>query len=62
MFNFLLGSQKFPEMFSHISTQAYHEVALDGNRGNFLAVIGREKTDQVLMKPLKKYYDQGKYD
>ena len=54
------GSQKFPEMFSHISTQAYHEVTLDGNRGNFLAVIGREKTDQVLMKPLKKYYDQDK--
>ena len=49
-------------MFSHISTQAYHEVTLDGNRGNFLAVIGRKGTDQVLMKPLEKYYDHGKYD
>jgi hypothetical protein len=48
-------------MFSYVSARAYEDVTLDGNRGNFLAVIGREENDKVLMKPLKKYYHNGNY-
>ncbi|CAB3989821.1 Hypothetical predicted protein [Paramuricea clavata] len=43
-------------MLSYISPQAYHDVKLDGYKGNFLAVVGRGESDQALMESLKKFY------
>ena len=48
-------------MFSYVSPKAYHDVTDGGNRGNFLAVIGRTKTDRALMAPLEKNYENGKH-
>jgi hypothetical protein len=56
-----VGSQNFPRMLSYISPQAYHDVTLDGNKGNFLAVVGRGESDKALMEPLKKFYKNGKF-
>ena len=47
-------------MFSYVSPKAYRDVTAGGNRGNFLAVIGRAKTDMALMAPLEKHYENGK--
>ncbi|XP_028399861.1 uncharacterized protein LOC114523199 [Dendronephthya gigantea] len=52
------GSQEFPPMFSFISPETYKEVTLDGNRGNFLAVIGRRRTDEIIMKSLAQHYER----
>ncbi|XP_028407465.1 uncharacterized protein LOC114530078 [Dendronephthya gigantea] len=51
-------SQIFPDGFEKLLPGAYKEVRSDSNRGNFLAVIGRNESDRKLLDLVLKYYSK----